>query len=315
MNDSNIQNKKDRNQKRIRDKYKKKKPSIELDKKKADNKAAAEEEKSRVPNNWDRYEEKIEEHEDIQMDATNFKTLSSNMNERNFFQFKHEKKWLEEIKQSSSDQTPNDYSGSFHLNLNLLKAAIGSIQMPFRCNIPSNIFTEKELEAFDDDTEVYAEQYQKLVKHVEAISDSSQNPRNPPNPCNLNLDVDYPKSTASSKLLTLVDSVGTSERAVPIKRSKTNESNICSADNPKSQDDYLLCVSNLDKLIVKLDDEKAAQTNKVEVKDSDSDDDELDFLLSLPKSKAEVQDKNTQPIECTEVSCDVDMDVLDSLLS
>ncbi|KAL1457971.1 hypothetical protein WDU94_008149 [Cyamophila willieti] len=122
----------------MRDKYKSKKPSAQLTKLKAEKRAEAEKEKAKVPNNWDRYEEDSDEHEAVQTSATNFNTLSSNVTERNFFQFKHEKKWLEEIKNSST-QVPED--DSFHLNLNLMKAAIGMVPLPDRCEIPRDLFT------------------------------------------------------------------------------------------------------------------------------------------------------------------------------
>lgn len=73
----------------MRDKYKNKKPSSQLDKKKDSIKSEVAKEKVNVPNNWDRYEED-EDLQNVQMEATNFKTLSSNINESeyscNFYQ-------------------------------------------------------------------------------------------------------------------------------------------------------------------------------------------------------------------------------------
>ncbi|KAI5743249.1 hypothetical protein M8J77_016140 [Diaphorina citri] len=142
-----MNDKKDRNQKRMRDKYKSKKPAAQLKQKTVETRAAIEKEKAKVPNNWDRYEEIVDEHEDSRVEATNFATLSSNVNEKNFFQFKHEKKWLEEMKQSSSsDQVPTD---AFHLNLNLLKAAIGTCPIPLLCDIPTDLFTDSAVYVMD----------------------------------------------------------------------------------------------------------------------------------------------------------------------
>uniref|UniRef100_A0A8D9A9Q7 Uncharacterized protein n=1 Tax=Cacopsylla melanoneura TaxID=428564 RepID=A0A8D9A9Q7_9HEMI len=315
MNDSNVQNKKDRNQKRMRDKYKNKKPSAQLIKLKSEKRAEAEKEKAKVPNNWDRYEEDLDTHEDIETSVTNFNTLSSNVTERNFFQFKHEKKWLEEIKHCST-QVPED--NSFHLNLNLMKSAIGLVPLSDRCGIPRDLFTESELEELENDCIPYAEQYDKLLKELNGESHTNPTRRNEEKTPNLsNLRISGPKideAIEDVKPNSLSGDLAKPNSQPPGELSKNNRldpNSIKSVDKSKETGTHV-------------GDSKVTETG------SDSDDDELDFLLNLPTDVKVLKKQDGLPMKASASqdglpmniedkvppsSDDLDMDMLDSLLS
>lgn len=100
--------------------------------------------KRKLVNNWDRYNEPIDEEDNAQMSAASFEQiLSASKSVGDHFTFASERNWLHH------EDSQMDATDLFKLNVTNLKNGLGRLPYYIRQAIPTNVFNELELTDMD----------------------------------------------------------------------------------------------------------------------------------------------------------------------